>query len=79
LLEQRVTQQRNDLNLLGAQLERSRAELDRLLHRFVPTQVADRIISQPGHVKLGGEKRLVTALFADMRGFTQLSEVVSPK
>ena len=79
ILEQRVTQQRNDLNLLGAQLARSRAELDYLLRRFVPSQVADRIISQPSQVKLGGEKRLVTALFADMRGFTQLSEVVSPE
>jgi len=79
LLEQRVTQQRNDLNLLGAQLTRSRAELDYLLRRFVPSQVADRIILQPSQVKLGGEKRLVTALFADMRGFTQLSEIVSPE
>ena len=79
LLEQRVTQQRNELNLLGLQLARSRAELDYLLRRFVPSQVADRIISQPSQVKLGGEKRLVTALFADMRGFTRLSEVVSPE
>jgi len=79
LLEQRVTQQRNDLNLLGAQLSRSRAELDYLLRRFVPSQVADRIISQPSQVKLCGEKRLVTALFADMRGFTKLSELVSPE
>jgi adenylate cyclase len=79
LLEQRVTQQRNDLNLLGAQLARSRADLDYLLRRFVPSQVADRIISQPSQVKLGGDKRVVTALFADMRGFTKLSEVVSPE
>ena len=79
VLEQRVTQQRNELNLLGAQLARSRAELDYLLRRFVPAQVADRIISKPSQVRLGGEKRLVTALFADMRGFTQLAEVVAPE
>jgi adenylate cyclase len=79
ILEQRVTHQRNDLDLLSAQLARSRSQLDDLLHRFVPTQVADRIILRPQQVQLGGDKRLITALFADMRGFTQLSEVVTPE
>jgi adenylate cyclase len=79
ILEQRVTQQRNELDLLSGQLARSRAELDDLLHRFIPSQVADRIISHPRQVEVGGEKRFITALFADMRGFTQLSEVASPE
>jgi adenylate cyclase len=78
-LEQRVTQQRNELDLLSGQLARSRAELDDMLHRFVPSQVADQMISHPHMVKIGGEKRHITALFADMRGFTQLSEIVMPE
>ncbi len=79
VLEQRVTQQRNELDLLSGQLARSRAELDDLLHRFVPSPVADQIVLQPRKVEVGGEKRFITALFADMRGFTQLSEVSSPE
>lgn len=79
LLEQRVTQQRNELDLLSAQLARSRAELDDLLHRFVPSQVADQIISRPQDVQLGGKKRETTALFADMRGFSRMSEFVAPE
>lgn len=79
LLEQRVTQQRNELDLLSSQLARSRAELDDLLHRFVPSPVADQMISNPRQVKTGGEKRFITALFADMRGFTPLSEALAPE
>lgn len=78
-LEQRITQQRNELNLLSAKLARSRAELDELLHRFIPTRVADKVISQPGQVQLGGERRTISVLFADMRGFTPLSEILSPE
>lgn len=76
LLEQRVTQQRNELDLLSSQLARSRAELNDLLHRFVPSAVADQMISNPRQVKTGGEKRFITALYADMRGFTPLSEAL---
>lgn len=78
-LEQRITQQRNELNLLSAQLARSRAELDDLLHRFIPSRVADKVISQPGQVQLGGNRHNISVLFADMRGFTPLSEILDPE
>jgi class 3 adenylate cyclase len=79
ILEQRVTQQRNELDLLSGQLVRSRAQLDDLLHRFVPTRIADKIVSRPQQVQLGGEKRFISVLFADMRSFTQLAEILSPE
>ncbi len=78
-LEQRITQQRNQLDLLSAQLSQSRAQLDDLLHRFVPSQIADQIALYPEQIKLGGEKREVSALFADMRGFTHISEWLDPE
>lgn len=40
--------------------------------RYVTQQVADAIIA--GRVELGGEERTVTVLFADIRGFTSMSE-----
>jgi len=78
-LEQRITQQRNELNLLSAQLARSRAELNDLLHRFMPARAADQAISARGQVSPGGQKRQVSVLFADMRGFTLLAELLPPE
>jgi len=78
-LEQRITQQRNELNLLSAQLARSRAELNDLLHRLMPSRAADQAISARGQVSPGGQKRLVSVLFADMRGFTSLAELLPPE
>lgn len=78
-LEQRVTQQRNELDLLATQLETARSQLDDLLHRFLPSAVADQIIANPNEVRLGGERRVVTILFADLRGFTRWTEHVEPE
>jgi adenylate cyclase len=47
--------------------------------RFLPRQVIDEILRSPEKVKLGGIRQPVTALFADVRGFTTLSESSSPE
>ncbi len=78
-LEQRVTQQRNELNLLSTQLDAARAQLDDLLHRFLPGAVASQMVANPKAVKLGGERKEVTVLFADLRGFTSWTEGVDPE
>ncbi len=46
--------------------------------RFFPPALAARIAETPDAVRLGGEKRLVTVLFTDIRGFTALSEGMRP-
>ena len=47
--------------------------------RYLSPQVLDKVI-QDGEksLALGGEERELTALFADIRGFTSLSEVLAP-
>lgn len=78
-LEQRITQQRNELDLLSDQLVHTRNQLDDLLHRFLPNTVADQMVADPNAVHLGGERRIVTVMFADLRGFTSWTEGVEPE
>jgi len=47
--------------------------------RFLPRQVVDEILRSPENIKLGGVRQRITVLFADVRGFTTLSEVSSPE
>jgi adenylate cyclase len=49
--------------------------LRRVIGRYVSEEVAAEIVADPGrHLKLGGEKRDVTVLFGDLRGFTPMAE-----
>ena len=46
--------------------------------RYFAPQVAERIANSTEATRLGGDKRLVTVLFSDIRGFTALSETMNP-
>ncbi len=74
LLEQRITQQRNELHLLAHELADTQLRLDNLLRRYMPSKVADELIANPNAIGPGGEKKYVTILFADLRGFTRWME-----
>jgi len=58
-----------------------RREIDQLFGRYVSRQVATEIVSlaNSDQLKLGGTRREVTVMFADMRGFTAMSEGMSPE
>ncbi len=47
--------------------------------RYVSKQVVDEILDNDSRLNLGGEKRKVTVLFADIRGFTSMSEKMEPE
>jgi class 3 adenylate cyclase len=53
---------------------RQREAIRETFGRYVSGQVASAILE--GQVHLGGEERHVTVLFADLRGFTRLSEAM---
>jgi len=46
--------------------------------RYFAPSLAARIANSPDAVKLGGDKRTVSVLFSDIRGFTALSETMNP-
>lgn len=60
--------------------ERRRAEINDLFSRYVSTDIAQKILESydRGELELGGEEREVTVMFADVRGFTTLSEGLPP-
>lgn len=46
---------------------------------FVSKVVVDELLKHPEMIKLGGEKKLITVLFSDIRSFTTISERLSPE
>jgi len=49
------------------------------ISRYVSPQMCADILNNPGMLQLGGERRRVTVLFADIKGFTALSEKMEPE
>ncbi|HTC21289.1 MAG TPA: adenylate/guanylate cyclase domain-containing protein, partial [bacterium] len=45
--------------------------------KYVTKSVVDRILEHKDGLKLGGEKKVVTVFFSDIRGFTPMSEVLN--
>jgi adenylate cyclase len=47
------------------------------LQRFLSPEVAEMVVANP-HIRLGGVNQEVTVMFADIRGFTSMSENLEP-
>jgi len=60
--------------------ERMRAEfLKEMFGRYLSEEVMNTLLDNPDSVKLGGEKRNLTIMMTDLRGFTSLSERLDPE
>ncbi|MCW8825100.1 MAG: adenylate/guanylate cyclase domain-containing protein, partial [Gammaproteobacteria bacterium] len=53
--------------------------IKRAFSSYVPPALVKRLIHEPGGLNLKGEKREITLLFSDIRGFTSISEKLSPE
>jgi adenylate cyclase len=65
---------------MGIALENVRLyrQLDRLFRTYLSPDVADTLRDDPSRAELGGSMAEITALFADLRGFTSFSESTDP-
>jgi adenylate cyclase len=59
--------------------EQEKRKIRHAFRHYVNPEVTDLIASHPERLRLGGERRELTILFSDIRGFTGISEVLKPE
>ncbi|MCC7104945.1 MAG: GAF domain-containing protein [Chloroflexi bacterium] len=59
--------------------ESEKERITALFGRYMSPGVVEQLVADPGSIRLGGTRRVVTVLFADIRGFTALSERHTPE
>lgn len=59
--------------------EREKKQMRQLFERYVAPSVVEKLIARPESVELGGVRQQATILFADIRGFSDLSPRASPE
>jgi adenylate cyclase len=57
---------------------RSKRHLGKLFGQYVPPELVDEMAQDPANYSVAGERRELTVLFSDIRGFTSISEKLDP-
>ena len=61
------------------QSERKKREIKKAFSHYLSPAVLESVLSDPDNIKLGGKKVTATVLFADIAGFTTMSEQLQPE
>ena len=59
--------------------EREKATIRGAFERFVAPSIVDRVLNNPGDMQPGGNRREISVLMADIRGYTAFGEQVNPQ
>ncbi len=65
--------------LVVGYLAHNAEEMRKTFGRYLTDEVVANLLETPGGLKLGGERRKVTVLMSDLRGFSALSESLPPE
>lgn len=58
---------------------REKAYLRAAFSQYVSDVLVEQIVADPSKIRLGGERRELTVLFSDIRGFSSFSETLEPE
>lgn len=61
------------------ELEKSNRLIKKVFGRYLTDEIVEKLLATPEGLKLGGERREITILTSDLRGFTAISERLSPE
>ncbi|MEA5420780.1 adenylate/guanylate cyclase domain-containing protein [Spirulina sp. CCNP1310] len=64
---------------ITAYVARTAGEIRRTFGRYLTAEVVASLLESPEGLKMGGERRKITILTSDLRGFTALSERLPPE
>ncbi|MCT7983861.1 DUF3365 domain-containing protein [Laspinema sp. A4] len=78
-LEQRVRDRTADLAIANGDLEKRNKLIQQVFGRYLSDKVVANLLDTPEALKLGGDRRQITILTSDLRGFTALSERLPPE
>jgi len=59
--------------------EREKRRIRGMFQKYVSPDVVEKLIQDPTKLRLGGERRELSVLFSDIRGFTSISEKLTPE
>jgi adenylate cyclase len=68
-----------ELKKLAEQVELRNKFIRETFGRYLTDEVVSTVLESPSGLRLGGEKRKITMMMTDLRGFTSLSERLAPE
>jgi len=67
------------MSYISATEGKQKAVIKGMFQKYIDASVVEKLIDNPSLLKLGGEEREITTLFADIEGFTRMAEKLGPQ